>query len=89
MRALTAAFAQAMDCLADVPLSSVAIRAHWQVAQAEWGRLSARLDDLAQSAALAEVADVSERLLHSVERLTDEYERAMQILIGDDLRRLA
>jgi AmiR/NasT family two-component response regulator len=39
--------------------------------------------------ALRQISDASERLLDVVERLTDQYEQAMQVLIGDRLGRMS
>lgn len=88
LRGLMAAFEAAMSVLARVPLTSPQIRASLEPASAEWGRLRSALESISEAGALREVADSSERLLGYTERLTDEYERAMQVLIGDRLGRL-
>ena len=88
LRELAVAFQDAMNYLRDVPLSSVAIRDDLQIALAEWERLSLTLDTIGRADALADISDSSERLLHVVERLTDHYEQAMQMLIGDRIGRM-
>ena len=88
LRTLTATFQAAFEHLETIPLSSVSIRADLGAAVAEWARLRQALAALDDLAALTGVAHASERLLEAAERLTDGYERAMQMLIGDRLERL-
>jgi AmiR/NasT family two-component response regulator len=88
LRELTASFQKAMDYLIDVPLSSAAIRVNLQAATTEWQRLSVTLESLDQTDALVHISDASERLLDVIERLTDQYEQAMQMLIGDRIGRM-
>lgn len=89
LRELTATFQTAMDYLRSVPLSSASIRENLRCALTEWQRLAAALDHIAQADVLGQVCDASERLLDVTERLTDHYEQAMQMLIGDRIGRMA
>ena len=87
LHGLMAQFQRAMEHLQKVPLSSPAILACLQPALAEWARLRAALDAIGDREALRHVAEASERLLDWTERLTDQYEQAMQVLIGDGFGR--
>ena len=78
-----------MDYLCSVPLSSQAIRENLRTALSEWQRLAAALEHIGQADVLSNVCDASERLLDVTERLTDHYEQAMQMLIGDRIGRMA
>ena len=49
---------------------------------------SAETIDAYRRNAIAQVSDASERLLDVSERLTDQYEQAMQVLIGDRIGRM-
>jgi Type IV pili methyl-accepting chemotaxis transducer N-term len=82
-------FQKAIDYLCQVPLSSEAIRDNLKVEVSEWRRLRDLLDDTVQASALTQVCDASDRLLDVSEQLTDQYEQAMQILIGDRIGRMA
>lgn len=88
LRELIASFQSAMDHLAGVPLTSPAIVADLQAATTEWQRLRSTLEALEKPDALDRISDASERLLVVMERLTDRYEQAMQVLIGDRIGRM-
>lgn len=88
LRELAATFQIALDYLCNVPLSSVAIRENLETGLVEWRRLHATLDAIGDANAIAQVSDASERLLDVSERLTDQYEQAMQVLIGDRIGRM-
>ena len=88
LRELAATFQIALDYLCNVPLSSVAIRENLQTGLVEWRRLHATLDAIGDANAIAQVSDASERLLDVSERLTDQYEQAMQVLIGARIGRM-
>ena len=85
---MTDTFQKAMDYLSEMPLSSAAIRQNLQAATLEWDRLRATLGAMHDLSALGPISDASERLLDMVERLTDQYEQAMQVLIGDRIGRM-
>ena len=78
-------FDQALDYLTKAPLSTAMIIADLNIANTEWLSLKAALDNLQAADALTVISDASENLLDVFERLTDQYEKAMQILIGDRL----
>lgn len=80
---LVTRFQAAMDYLSNVPLSSEAIRANLLRATKEWHSLRTLLQSISDVATLAQVSAISETLLDVVEHLTDQYEQAMQVLIGD------
>ncbi len=88
LRELAATFQIALDHLCNVPLLSVAIRENLQVDLIEWRRLHTTLDAIGDANAITQVSDASERLLDVSERLTDQYEQAMQVLIGDRIGRM-
>ena len=88
LRELAATFQIALDYLCNVPLSSVAIRENLQTGLVKWRRLHATLDAIGDANAIAQVSDASERLPDVSERLTDQYEQAMQVLIGDRIGRM-
>ena len=88
LRVLAATFESRLDDLQKLPLTSSPIRALLRDALSEWRRLRAALDRIGDASALADVGDASERLLEASERLTDHYEQAMQVLIGDQMGRL-
>ncbi len=88
LRERAATFEQALETLRGLPLTSESIRACLQDLLSDWRRCRRLLDALQDPLTLDAVADVSERLLVGCERLTDHYEQAMQILIGDRIGRL-
>ena len=85
LQELTAAFQAAFEHLRKLPLSSPLIRADLDAAVEHWRRLRGALDRLSEAAALAAIVHAGEHLLEACERLTDHYEHAMQMLIGDRL----
>ena len=86
---LTKTFQTAMVYLVDVPLSSPSIRENLQAAQKDWQHLYDVLKSISDIKALDQISEAGERLLNVSERLTDQYERAMQILIGDRMGSMA
>jgi AmiR/NasT family two-component response regulator len=88
LRQSTAEFQAALDHLIVVPLSSRAINSTLQAVTEEWRRMKEALESLHDFAVLNRVAAISERLLETIDRLTAQYEQAMQILVGDRLGRL-
>ena len=88
LRALVEQFQAAMDYLQEVPLSSAGIRDNLAMVVADWSRLRELLLSLGDPTTLDQVSNASERLLDVFERLTDQYEQAMQMLIGDRLGRM-
>jgi AmiR/NasT family two-component response regulator len=88
LRALRGEFQAAMDHLAAVPLRSPSIGAALGDAREMWGQLSAALDGISDIDALRRITDAAEALLDHTERMTRQYEQAMQLLIGDRLGRL-
>ncbi len=85
---LKTTFQTAMDYLCDVPLSSPPIRETLHVALNEWRRLENVLEQIAGTESLREISDTGDRLLDASERLADQYEQAMQLLIGDQVGQL-
>jgi two-component system, response regulator PdtaR len=77
-----AQFEKSMDYLNDIPLSTKSIRADLDISHAHWMQLLAGLSDAPRASALALIAVSSEGLLDVFERLTDQYERSMQMLVG-------
>lgn len=75
-------FEKSMDYLNDIPLSTKSIRADLDISHAHWTQMQAGLLDAPGPAAMALIAVSSEGLLDVFERLTDQYERSMQMLIG-------
>lgn len=88
LRDLSGTFTSALGYLDALPLSSPVIRVELNNAHLEWERLGQALDSISDASALAQVSDASERLLEASERLTDQYEQAMQMLIGDRIGRM-
>lgn len=88
LRALAEQFQGAMDYLGEVPLSSAGIRDNLEAAVVDWTRLRDLLLTLGDPETLDQLSTASERLLDVFERLTDQYEQAMQMLIGDRLGRM-
>ena len=82
------AFQQALDFLVAAPLSSATIRADLEAAMEQWQRLNKLLQSISKAGTLSQISEVSEKLLDRSERLTDQYEQAMQILIGDRMGRM-
>ena len=76
-----AAFVDGLAYLARIPLSSPEIRDALDAAMADWTRFRPALARADDAAARAEIAALSETLLAHFERLTDLYERGMQMLM--------
>jgi AmiR/NasT family two-component response regulator len=88
LRELSGSFQSALDQLQRLPLSSESICHDLDIAVDEWQRLRSAIESIADATALGRIRAASERLLDASERLTDQYEQAMQTLIGDRLGRL-
>ena len=78
----TTAFIEAMAYLNAIPLSTLQIRQDLEGAATSWQTLQHALPRCATSAGQRQVADSSEALLGLFDRLTDSYERSMQMLMG-------
>jgi AmiR/NasT family two-component response regulator len=85
---VTEAFQTGIDFLTGAPLSSKTIRADLEIVLGEWKRLKTLLESMSDPVALARISATSDRLLALSEQLTDLYEQAMQVLIGDRMGRL-
>jgi len=88
LRELIGSFQSAMDYLTAAPLSSDPIRGSLRAATVEWHRLRRALESLHDSLVLVQISETSDRLLEVMERLTCQYEQAMQVLLGDRIGRL-
>ncbi len=88
LRELTSRYQAALDYLQKLPLSSEPIRADLAAAVEQWRRVREALGRLSEASALIAVVHAGEQLLEASERLTDHYEQAMQMLIGDRLGRM-
>jgi hypothetical protein len=77
-----AGFEDTMAFLAAAPLSTQAIRGLLDEAASAWGRLTAALDHVADADGQRQLGDSSEALPVLFDRLTAEYERSMQVLMG-------
>ena len=77
-----AQFEKALDYLNDIPLSTKEIRAGLDSATTHWEQMLAGALDVLKPAGKALVAISSEALLDVFERLTEQYERSMQMLVG-------
>ena len=75
-------FEKALDYLNDIPLSTKEIRAGLDSASAHWEQILAGAIDIQRPAGKALVAVASEGLLDTFEKLTEQYERSMQMLVG-------
>ena len=82
------AFQQAMQYLEDAPLSSQSIRVQLGIARSQWAQLEQCLSQLNEPSSYNSIMQTSESLLQSLERLTDEYEQALQVLIGNSATRM-
>lgn len=76
------AFEQGLSYLREIPLSTPVIRQSLEAAQAAWGRMLDGAREAAQTPGRLAVASASEELLDLFDRLTGEYERSMQMLMG-------
>ena len=77
-----AAFEEALGHLNDIPLSTKDIRAKLDSAIVHWEQMLAGASDIERPAGQVLIAMASESLLDLFERLTEEYERSMQMLVG-------
>ena len=75
-------FEKALDYLNDIPLSTKDIRAGLDSASAHWEQMVSGATDVMRPAGKALIAVSSEALLDVFERLTEQYERSMQMLVG-------
>ena len=75
-------FEKALSFLNDIPLSTKDIRAALDVASAYWEQTLAGALDVLRPSGKALIAVSSEALLDVFERLTEQYERSMQMLVG-------
>lgn len=80
--ATVTAFEQAMDYLRTIPLSTREIRESLDAADAAWATLVQASKQVRSAAGLQALSESSEALLALFERLTDQYERSMQVLMG-------
>ena len=78
----SAQFEKALAYLNDIPLSTKDIRAGLDSANAHWQQLVSGAMDVLRPTGKALVATSSESLLDVFERLTEQYERSMQMLVG-------
>lgn len=86
LTSLCSDFETALDFLTTVPLSNPAIAGCLTRMRAEWAGMRAVVDSAAAAFdpdALLRLSLLGERLLTTTEELVGEYERAMQLLIGD------
>ena len=88
LRELSIGFESALEYLTAAPLSSPTIRSTLEKIAVEWRRVCDMLGALSQKSSLADIAAASETLLDLSESLTDQYEQAMQVLMGDRIGRL-
>jgi AmiR/NasT family two-component response regulator len=85
---LVEAFQKAMDFLFGAPLTSPPIKTALDNARVEWKNLGQLLGAISEASALSQISEVSDRLLGIFEHLTDQYEQALQVLIGDRMGRM-
>ena len=78
----TQEFGQALDLLDRAPLSSAEIRETLASARAEWLRMLQALRDPRSKSGGQALARGSETLLAQFERLTEVYERSLQVIMG-------
>lgn len=76
------AFEQGLSTLRGMPLSTPLIGQSLDAAQSAWLRMLDGARDAAQAPGRMAVASASEELLELFDRLTGEYERSMQMLMG-------
>ena len=82
VRQATQEFSQALDALDRVPLSSAEIRETLASARAEWLRMAQALRDTRSKGGRQALARGSETLLGLFEKLTEMYERSLQVIMG-------
>lgn len=75
-------FEQGLAYLHDIPLSTPGIRRSLEAAQAAWQRMLDGAREAGQAQGRLALAGASEELLDLFDRLTGEYERSMQMLMG-------
>ena len=75
-------FSQALDGLDRAPLSSAEIRETLASARAEWRSMAHALRDTRSKSSRQALARGSETLLGLFERLTEMYERSLQVIMG-------
>lgn len=75
-------FEQGLAYLREIPLSTPAIRQSLEAADAAWQRMLDGARDAGEPAGRLALAGASEELLSLFDRLTGEYERSMQMLMG-------
>ncbi len=80
--ASAAAFEQAMDYLKTIPLSTRDIRETLAEAQQAWATLVQASRQVRTAEGQRALSESSEALLALFERLTDQYEHSMQVLMG-------
>lgn len=80
-KAAETAFTDGLAYLARIPLTSPEIRAALDAAVADWTRFRPALARAHDDGARAEIAGLSEALLAHFEKLTELYERGMQMLM--------
>ena len=78
----TQEFGQALDRLARAPLSSAQIRTELAAARIEWQGLLQALRDTRSKSGRQALARGSDSLLALFERLTELYERSLQVIMG-------
>ena len=78
----TREFGQALDLLDRAPLSSAEIRATLATARTEWQRLLQALRDTRSKSGRQALVRGSDSLLALFERLTELYERSLQVIMG-------
>ena len=78
----TQEFGQALDLLDRAPLTSAEIRETLGQARAEWQRMLQALRDPRSKSGGQALARGSETLLALFERLTEMYERSLQVIMG-------
>ena len=78
----TQEFGQALDRLDRAPLSSAQIRTELAAARIEWQGLLQALRDTRSKSGRQALARGSDSLLALFERLTELYERSLQVIMG-------
>lgn len=77
-----AAFEQALIYLNDIPLSTTAIRDALTTGTVLWQQMVSNAQAIQDANGKESIAITSEHLLDCFERLTEQYERSMQTLVG-------
>lgn len=76
------AFESSLDFLRRLPLSNDTIRRELEAVQSSWQQMLQGVEASGEAAGRLALAAASEELLSQFDRLTDEYEHSMQLLIG-------